>query len=78
MCDDEIALEGSINLDFRSHFLQFESGCIVAEDISIKSMKKDFLDTLKVSKKITQEDIANVGIITKIARAVVNMFSPLF
>ena len=78
VCDDEIALEGSINLDFRSHFLQFESGCIVAKDKCIKTMKKDFIDTLKVSKKITHEDVANVKLITKVMRAVVNMFSPLF
>lgn len=78
VCDNDIALEGSINLDFRSHFLQFESGCIVAKDSSIKNMTNDFLSTIKESKKITSEDLANVKFLTRVSRAIVNMFAPLF
>ena len=44
----------------------------------MQAMKKDFIDTLKVSKKITHKDVTNVRLITKVMRAVVNMFSPLF
>ena len=76
--DDLIALEGSINLDFRSHYLQFESGVLIANDRCLKDMKKDYLDTLKVSKRITMEDIKNVSFVTKVSRAIVNLFSPLF
>lgn len=78
LCDDEIALEGSINMDFRSHFLQFESGCLIAKDDSIFDMKNDYLDTLKVSRRINLIDVSSISMITKLARAIANLFSPLF
>ena len=78
VADGNVALEGSINLDFRSHFLQFESGILIAKDKCIKDMSKDFLDTIKISKKITMDDIKATKLISSIARAIVNIFAPLF
>lgn len=76
--DDDIALEGSINLDFRSHFLQFESGVLIGKDPSIRQMKKDYLNILSKSERITIETVNNTKFFTKLLRAIVNVFSPIF
>ena len=75
--DDKIALEGTINSDFRSYYLNYEYGVIVANDPEVLKMKKDYLDTLKVSKEISLEEEKKVKLIVRIARAIMNVFAPL-
>lgn len=56
--DDAIATVGTINLDYRSLYLHFENGTLLYAHPAIKNMKRDYLDTIAVSKQVSAEDYA--------------------
>ncbi len=53
--DDHIAAVGSINFDYRSLYLHFECAALIYDNPAVFDVKKDFLETLKVSEEITPE-----------------------
>ena len=75
--DDEYGVVGSINLDFRSLYLHYECGVWLYKTESIKSMKDDYLETLKRCHKVTMEECKNTSIIRKVLRLIIRMFAPL-
>lgn len=77
LSDDKIVLEGTINMDFRSYYLNYEFGTLVANDPCIKEMKKDYLKTLEASKEITLEEVKKTKLIVRLFRAIMNVFAPL-
>jgi len=54
--DDEIATDGTINLDYRSLYLHQECGTVIMESSAVQKMKQDFLDTLAVSHEVTLDE----------------------
>ena len=76
--DDKIAIVGSINMDYRSYYLNYECGVLIGNDRSIKDIKKDYLKCIEASKEISIQDVENVKLIVKLARAFMKMISPLF
>lgn len=50
--DDEIAVVGTINLDYRSLYLHFECGTVLCNKGAIQDIKDDILTTMKVSEII--------------------------
>ena len=75
--DDEYGVVGSINLDFRSLYLHYECGVWLYKTDSIKSMKDDYLETLKRCHKVTMEECKNTSSIRKVLRLIIRMFAPL-
>ena len=75
--DDEYGVVGSINLDFRSLYLHYECGVWLYKTESIKSMKDDYLKTLKRCHKVTMEECKNTSSIRKVLRLIIRMFAPL-
>lgn len=75
--DDNTAIVGSINLDYRSLNLNYECAMWMHGTGVEQDIKKDFLATLENSKQITKEDIFKKNIITKILEAIMNTFAPL-
>ena len=75
--DDEYGVVGSINLDFRSLYLHYECGVWLYKTESIKSMKDDYLETLKRCHKVTMEECKNTSSIRKVLRLIIRMFGPL-
>lgn len=75
--DDEYGVVGSINLDFRSLYLHYECGVWLYKTDSIKSMKDDYLETLKRCHKVTKEECKNTSSIRKVLRLIIRMFAPL-
>lgn len=75
--DDEYAVVGSINLDYRSFYLHFESAVWIYHSSCIQDIKKDFLDTLTLCKKITLEECRAEKTHIKLARAALRAFAPL-
>lgn len=75
--DDNIALCGTINMDFRSYYLHYECGTLIAYDKEIEKMRDDYLETLKLSKEITLEEAMKTNIIIRLFRSIMNVFSPL-
>ena len=55
VCDDETAIVGTINMDFRSFYLHFENGVWLCGTDSVFDIKKDFLETLDMCREITMK-----------------------
>jgi cardiolipin synthase len=75
--DDEFAVVGTINLDYRSLYLHFECGVWLYKTQSVFAVKEDFLRNLKVSKEILLEDCEAVKWYRKLGRSVLSVFKPL-
>lgn len=76
-CDDEVAVVGSINLDFRSLYLHFECAAWFLDSPVVYSLLTDFNDTLKKCRLITADDCAKMRPAQKITSAVLRLFAPL-
>ncbi|MBO5158708.1 MAG: cardiolipin synthase [Lachnospiraceae bacterium] len=77
ICDDEIAVTGTINLDYRSLYLHFENGVLMYQCQAIKDMKADYEETMKVSKEVTEDYKAKQPFKIKIKRGLLRVFAPL-
>jgi len=75
--DDEYAVVGTINLDFRSLYLHFECGVWMYNTDTVQEVKESTLEALKVSRRIEMEDIKNTLKIKKIGRTILRIFAPL-
>lgn len=75
--DDDYAVVGTINLDFRSLYLHFECGVWMYNTDSVHQVKNSTLEALKISKQVTLEDIKNTPKIKKIIRTFFRIFAPL-
>ncbi|NLM68598.1 MAG: cardiolipin synthase [Firmicutes bacterium] len=75
--DDEYAVIGTINLDYRSLFLHFECGVWMYRSSSIRHIKEDFLETLTKSDEVTWEKYQQVAWYRRIGWALLNLFAPL-
>ncbi len=71
--DDTVASVGSVNFDYRSLYLHFECGALVAEEKAVLSIKKDFLETLERSEPVTPEN-KKMG---RIKGALLRLLAPL-
>lgn len=81
VCDDEAAVVGTINLDYRSLYLHFENACLFIHNAVVAQAKADFIDT---QAKSTQIHIADPGQMKKyqnllysIYYAILHLFAPL-
>lgn len=75
--DDEIALVGTVNLDYRSMYLHMELSCMIIKSTEIKKIALDFNNIFIVSKEITYADIKKMSIFKKIIAFVLKVASPL-
>ena len=76
VCDDQYAVCGTINLDYRSLVHHFECGVWMYRADCIGDMKQDFLSTLSVSQEVT----ARVAVLRgwqRLLAEVMKVFSPL-
>ena len=76
LADDEIAMIGTINLDYRSLVHHFENGVWMYRCDSIADLKLDMEDTLEKSIPITAE-MLKTNLIQRFIRAVVRIFAPM-
>ncbi|OON90885.1 MAG: cardiolipin synthase [Candidatus Epulonipiscium fishelsonii] len=77
VCDDEIGVVGTINLDYRSLYLHFECGVWMYKTKSVLEIKDDFLETLKICTPISLNDALNIKWQTKVIASILKLFSPL-
>ncbi len=75
--DDNIAVVGSINLDYRSLYLHFECASWFLDCPVVHSVSSDFNETLKKCKKITLQDCDKINPLKKIIYACLRLFAPL-
>ena len=77
LVDGILALNGTINMDFRSYYLHYECGVLSAYDPEITRMAADFEETVKESEEITVEKIEDTPFAVIAARAFFSVFAPL-
>lgn len=75
--DDEYAVVGTINLDFRSLYLHFECGVWMYRTKSIAEVKQSSLNAFDLSKKVLYEDVKQISKIRRIGRTVLKILAPL-
>ena len=76
IADDEYAMVGTINLDYRSLVHHFENGVWMYKCKSIKDLKRDIDDTILKSIEITP-DMLKTSIFNRFFRALVRIFAPM-
>jgi cardiolipin synthase A/B len=77
VADDEAAIIGTTNMDFRSYYMHFECGILFIESRVIRDLKVDFMLTQKQCIEITMEDCLRVPTLKRWGRAILNLFSAL-
>lgn len=75
--DDEIAVVGTVNMDFRSFYLHFENGVWMCGSHAVVEIREDFLKTLEYCKEIDLQEWRHRPLHRKFAQAVLNFFAPL-
>lgn len=75
--DDEKALVGTTNLDFRSLYLHFEDNVYMYQSETIKDVKQFITETLNVSKLATKDDLYKRGLIRNVVITVLKGFSAI-
>ena len=74
--DDEIAVVGTINMDFRSLYLHYECGLLLINTASVMQLKDDFTTTISKCVEVTSEDLKQ-SFFWHIFDAVIRVFSPM-
>ena len=77
ICDDKLAVIGTINLDYRSRYLHFENGVLLYGCKAISDMKADYLDTLAKSAEVTEDYKKMPKARIAIKRRILRLFAPL-
>ena len=77
LSDDNKAIVGSINLDYRSLYHHFECAAYMHGTKCIEDIKKDFMQTFEQCSKVTFETIKKEKVSTKITGAVLKLIAPL-
>ncbi|MCL2752162.1 MAG: cardiolipin synthase [Firmicutes bacterium] len=77
LSDGECAVVGSVNMDFRSFYQQYESAAYLGGGTAIKSVAADFENTFALSKEIRLADIKKRGIFARTGLAFIRLFAPL-
>lgn len=76
LVDDEYAMIGTINLDYRSLVHHFENGVWMYKCNAIKDLKTDIEDTLAKCIKVTP-NMLKTNLLQRFIRAVVRIFAPM-
>lgn len=75
--DDEKAVVGTINLDFRSLYLHFECGVLLYKTPVVLHVAQDFAKTLEKCCQITREDCKRYPFIKSFAGKLMRFIAPL-
>lgn len=75
--DDEKAVVGTVNLDYRSFYHHFECGLLMYRNSQIPYIKKDFQETLEKSIKIQISDYKKLKLGTRVLGKALRPFAPL-
>ncbi|MDE6670751.1 MAG: cardiolipin synthase [Ruminococcus sp.] len=76
-CDNEKAVVGTINLDYRSLYHHFECATYMYKTRCISDIEQDFTETLKKCREVTSETIKNEKFFYKFFGAVLKIIAPL-
>ena len=75
--DDNYAVVGTINLDYRSLYLHFECAVWMYQTPSVAQVRDDFFKTQQISQEITLEECRSLSFPRRLGRSVLRVFAPL-
>ena len=75
--DDEHAVTGTINMDYRSFYLHYENGVWICGSPVLADIKNDIMDTFDISEEIQLEAWSHRPLRIKIIQAVLRLFAVL-
>lgn len=75
--DDEKAVVGTINLDYRSLYLHFECAAYLYRSEAVNEIEYDFQKTLEKCQLITKEDCRTYGFYKKVAGRALRLIAPM-
>ena len=77
VCDDKIAVCGTVNLDFRSLYLHFEDAVWIYGNHTVTEIKNDFLDTVKLSLPVSLSECLGRNVVVRGIESVLRLLAPL-
>jgi cardiolipin synthase len=77
VCDDECAVVGTINLDYRSLYLHFENAVYFSGCSAVLDVKRDCEETFAISKECTLENTKR-GIMGRMVDSILRLFETMF
>lgn len=75
--DDEKAVVGTVNLDYRSLYHHFEDGVLFYQNTQIPYIEQDFRETRRKCVKIAISDYKRLPLLTRIEGKVLRIIAPL-
>ncbi len=76
LADDEYAMIGTINLDYRSLVHHFENGVWMYNCAAVRALKTDIIDTLNKCIEVTP-DTRKANLLQRFICAVIRIFAPM-
>lgn len=77
VCDDEIAVVGTINLDYRSLYLHFEDGVWMYKNDVIGEIRDDFVDTMDYCEPISIEFCHSRNFLIHGIQSILRLLAPM-
>ncbi len=77
VCDDEIAVVGTINLDYRSLYLHFEDGVWMYKNEVIRDIRQDFAETLEYCRCVDLRFCQDRNIVVRGVQSVMRLLAPM-
>lgn len=77
VCDDECALVGTVNMDFRSFYMHYENAVWTCGTPVVHDLREDFVKTQQVCREITYEQWCKRPRWYKIIQSLLNIFAPM-
>ena len=77
VCDDELAVVGTINLDYRSLYLHFEDGVWIYRNQVIHDIRTDFENTMKYCDPICLDTVKKRGIFVRGLQSILRLVAPM-
>ena len=78
LTDDSYGFVGTINLDYRALYLNFECGVWMKDTTALAEIKSDFDVFFNIGSPVTMEDVKNMPIATRVIGALAKPFVTLF
>lgn len=77
VCDDEVAVVGTINLDYRSLYLHFECATWMYKSKAVMEVKEDMVETYDVCHEVTLDFCKEQNIIVRTIQSILRVFAPM-
>ncbi|MGI6107150.1 MAG: cardiolipin synthase [Lachnospiraceae bacterium] len=77
VCDDRMAVCGTINLDYRSFYHHFEDACFFTDCSAVLDVRRDIESVIRDSRDVTEYYTTGRGALMRAGQAVLRMFATL-